>query len=60
MVLLVSVTVSAPPVVFTKYPLPFTAVKPVLIVVCQSTVPVLPKPDCDAPDAKQLYHHLRQ
>ena len=42
-----SVTVIAPEVVFTKYPSPETAVKSaVLIVVCQSTVPVLPKPVC--------------
>ena len=42
-----------PDVVFTKYPDPLTAVTvPVLILVSQSTVPVLPNPVCDAPDAK--------
>ena len=36
-----------------KYPSPDAAVKfAVLMDVCQSTVPVLPNPDCDAPYAK--------
>jgi hypothetical protein len=40
-----SVTVNAELVVLQKYPSPLTAVNPeVLILVCQSTVPVLPKP----------------
>jgi hypothetical protein len=39
--------------VFTKYPLPLTEVNGlVLAVVHQSTVPVLPKPVCVAPQAK--------
>jgi len=39
--------VTAPEVVFTKYPSPDVAAKPeVLTVVCQFTVPVLPKPVC--------------
>ena len=49
----------APDVVLTKYPSPFAAVKsPVLGVVCQSTVPVLPKPDCDAHDANDTVSPL--
>jgi len=40
-----SVTVTTPLPVSTKYPSPFAAVKSVVfLVVCQSTVPVLPKP----------------
>ena len=47
------VTVTAPHVVFTKNPEPLVAVKgDVFAVVHQSTVPVRPKPDCDAPLAK--------
>ena len=47
------VTVIAPPVVFTKNPDPFVAVKgEVLAVVHQLTVPVLPNPVCVAPQAK--------
>ena len=40
-------TVKAPPVVLQKYPSPFTAVNVEVLIepVCQSTVPVLPKPD---------------
>src|SRR5210317_1732529 len=54
-----SVTVIAPEVVFTKYPLPLTPVnEAVLGVVSQSTVPVLPKPVCDAPDAKEIVSPL--
>ena len=39
--------VNAPPDVFAKYPSPFAAVKVAVLIepVCQSTVPVLPKPD---------------
>ena len=47
-----SVTVIVPLAVFTKNPSPLVAVKgEVLAVVHQSTVPVLPKPVCDAPVA---------
>jgi len=46
------VTVIAPPVVLRKNPSPDTAVKgEVFAVVHQSTVPVRPKPDWDAPVA---------
>ena len=46
-------TAKPPLLVFKKYPSPSDAVKPaVLIVVCQSTVPVLPKPVCEAPVPK--------
>ena len=49
------VTVIAPPFVLTKKPSPLTAVNGlVFAVVHQSTVPVLPKPVCDAPDAKAI------
>ena len=48
-----SVTVTAPDVVLTKNPEPLVAVKGlVFAVVHQSTVPVLPKPVCVAPDAR--------
>ena len=51
--------VTDPDVVFTKYPSPFVAEKfPVLIVVSQFTVPVLPKPVCDAPLAKETVSPL--
>ena len=56
---MLSVTVIAPDVVFTKYPLPLTAVKPaVFAVVSQLTVPVLPNPVCDAPDARETVSPL--
>ena len=46
------VTVIQPLVVFIKYPLPEATVKgAVFAVVHQLTVPVLPKPVCDAPVA---------
>ena len=49
------VTVTAPLVVLTKYPLPEVAVKgEVFAVVHQSTVPVLPNPVCVAPQANLL------
>ena len=42
----IAVTLTAPEVVFTKYPVPATAVKsPVLTVVFQDAAPVAPKPD---------------
>ena len=49
-----NVAVTAPPLVSTKKPCPSTAVKSVVLTdpVCQSTVPVLPKPVCVAPQAK--------
>ena len=48
--------VDTPLDVSTKYPSPLTGTNvPVLIdPVCQSTVPVPPKPDCDAPLAKLI------
>ena len=54
------VTVKVPLVVFTKYPSPDHSCKmsAVLIVVSQSTVPVLPKPVCDAPDAREIVSPL--
>ena len=41
-------TVKAPPLVSQKNPCPLTAVKVdvLILLVCQSTVPVLPKPVC--------------
>ena len=46
-------TVIPPLVVLTKYPLPLSAVNVEVLIedVCQSTVPDLPKPVCDAPHA---------
>ena len=49
------VRVIAPAVVLIKYPFPETPVSGlVLAVVHQSTVPVLPKPDCVAPQASVI------
>ena len=46
-------SVNAPPEVFAKYPSPLAAVNVAVLIlaVCQSTEPSLPKPDCDAPPA---------
>tara|TARA_Y100001973_G_scaffold77618_1_gene113651 strand:+ start:1090 stop:1374 length:285 start_codon:yes stop_codon:yes gene_type:complete len=50
------VILKAPALVLQKYPSPLAAVNVAVLIepVCQSTVPVLPKPDCDAPDAKLI------
>ena len=44
---------------FIKYPSPFAAVNVAVFgVVCQSTEPDLPNPDCVAPDAKAIVSPL--